>query len=119
MLAALAALVQIVAWIAIVIGAFLRGTRTHGLVSAGAEGAGWVALVAASVVGSHQAAQAQVNCSVFGTDCIDSDAEALSYAWDNLLRGVVIDLLFAIVADIVGWGAGRFWRRRRRSRPEL
>lgn len=113
LLGSVAEVVQVLAWIGIVVGAFLRGTRAHGVLSAGAEGVGWVAWAAASLVSSQQAAHEQYSCAMYGEDCITSDTQFRSYLWRYLLRGMVVDLLLGAVTDLIGWGAGTFWRRRR------
>ncbi|WP_114906289.1 hypothetical protein [Ornithinimicrobium murale] len=76
LLAAVAQVVQVLAWIAILVGAFLRESGTREYLSKGAEGLGWVALIGSGIVGSQIAAQQALDCSLWGRDCIETDAQA-------------------------------------------
>ena len=52
LLAAVAQVVQVLAWISILVGAFLRESGTRQYLSKGAEGLGWVALIGSGIVES-------------------------------------------------------------------
>lgn len=107
----LAQIAQLLAWLCILVCSFLRHAGVRETLSAGAEGLGWVALLGSGMVGSHLAAVQSLNCTLWGQDCIDSDAEAWAYLWDHLGRGLAIDVSIAIIADMIGWLAARVRRR--------
>ena len=113
LLAAVAQVVQVLGWIAILVGAFLRESGTREYLSKGAEGLGWVALIGSGIVGSQIAADQALNCSLWGRDCIQSDAQACAYLWEHLLKGIVIDVVLGAVAGLIGWVMARVRKRRR------
>ena len=113
LLAAVAQVVQVLGWIAILVGAFLRESGTREYLSKGAEGLGWVALIGSGIVGSQIAADQALNCSLWGRDCIESDAQAWAYLWEHLLLGIVIDVVLGAVAELIGWVMARVRKRRR------
>lgn len=107
LLATVARFCQFLAWIAIVVGAFLREGEARKSVGAVAEGAGWAALVGAGIVGSQVAAAQTLNCTLWGRGCIESDAQALDYLWEHLLSGMVIDVVVGLTAKLLGWSVAR------------
>ncbi|KUG51646.1 hypothetical protein AVL62_10115 [Serinicoccus chungangensis] len=108
----LAQITQVLAWLCILAASFLRHAGVRETLKVGAEGLGWVALLGSGMVGSHLAAVQSLNCTLWGQDCIGSDAEAWAYLWDHLGRGLVIDVSVAIAAALIGWLAARVYRRR-------
>jgi len=113
LLAAIARFSQFLGWIAIFVGALLREGLMRKNVGVVAEGAGWVALVGAGIVGSQVAAAQALNCTLWGGDCIESDAQAWDYLWDHLLSGIVIDLVIGLTAELLGWTVAKLRSRRR------
>ena len=118
LLAAVANFVQVLAWIAILVGAFLRESGTREYLCMGAEGLGWVALIGSGIVGSQIAAQQALNCTLWGRDCIETDAQAWAYLWEHLLKGIVYDAVVGGVAELVGWSAARLRKSRQTSGPD-
>jgi len=82
LLAAVAQVVQVLAWIAILVGAFLRESGTREYLSKGAEGLGWVALIGSGIVGSQIAAQ-QANANLPPVDHLPGPA-TLDVASDGI-----------------------------------
>lgn len=112
-MAAIARFCQFLGWIAIFVGVLLRAGPMRKNVGAVAEGAGWLALVGAGIVGSQVAAAQTLNCTLWGGGCIESDAQAWDYLWEHLLSGTVIDLVIGLTAELLGWTVVKLRSRRR------
>lgn len=130
-LAALAPIVQFLAWAGIILGSFLRGAKSRHvkfasldfledeplsqaerMVRFGAEGVGWVALGAISILNDHEANRAALNCTLWKVDCrtFEPDYGIFDFLLE-VMGPFAIEAAWVMVVTAIGWSAGKFWSR--------